>query len=67
MLSAPFNAAPAFSGFPVSSFPMASARFSAFAQSAPLFFQVGDCLRAETVAEANRLGFNAAMDIGTRW
>ena len=40
---------------------------AAFAQSAPLFFQVGDCLRAETVAEANRLGFNAAMDIGTRW
>ena len=39
----------------------------AFAQAAPLFFQVGDCLRADTIAEANRLGFNAAMDIGTRW
>ena len=40
---------------------------AAFAQAAPLFFQVGDCLNARTIAEANRLGFNAAMDIGTRW
>ena len=39
----------------------------AFAQSAPLFYQVGDCLIAKNIYEANRLGFNAAMEIGTRW
>ena len=38
-----------------------------FAQSAPLFYQVGDCLAAKNIYEANRLGFNAAMEIGTRW
>ena len=37
-----------------------------FAQAAPLFYQVGDCLSAKTIYEANRLGFNAAMDLGTR-
>ena len=40
---------------------------AAFAQCAPQFCQVGDCLSVKTIAEANRLGFNAAMDIGTRW
>ncbi len=38
-----------------------------FAQSAPIFYQVGDCLAAKNIYEANRLGFNAAMEIGTRW
>ncbi len=38
-----------------------------FAQSAPLFYQVGDCLAVKNIYEANRLGFNAAMEIGTRW
>ena len=38
---------------------------AAFAQAAPLFYQVGDCLSANTIYEANRLGFNAAMDLGT--
>ena len=40
---------------------------AAFAQAAPIFYQVGDCLAARNVAEANRLGFNAAMELGTRW
>ncbi len=40
---------------------------AAFAQAAPLFYQVGDCLAATNMAEANRLGFNAAMELGTRW
>jgi pyruvate/2-oxoglutarate dehydrogenase complex dihydrolipoamide dehydrogenase (E3) component len=40
---------------------------AAFAQAAPLFYQVGDCLAATNVAEANRLAFNAAMEIGTRF
>lgn len=43
------------------------AEAAAFAQSAPLFYQVGDCLSATNIYEANRLGFNAAMEIGTRW
>ena len=43
------------------------AEAAAFAQAAPLFYQVGDCLNAKTICEANRLGFNAAMDLGTRW
>ena len=30
-----------------------------------LFYQVGDCLSAKNICEANRLGFNAAMDLGT--
>ena len=38
----------------------------AFAQAAPLFYQVGDCLSVKNIAEANRLGFNAAMELGTR-
>lgn len=40
---------------------------AAFAQAAPLFYQVGDCLAANNIYEANRLGFQAAMEIGTRW
>ncbi|MBR2832151.1 MAG: FAD-dependent oxidoreductase [Oscillospiraceae bacterium] len=40
---------------------------AAFAQAAPVFYQVGDCLAAANIAEANRLGFNAAMELGTRW
>ena len=40
---------------------------AAFAQAAPLFYQVGDCLAATNIYEANRLGFNAAMELGTRW
>ncbi len=37
---------------------------AAFAGAAPLFYQVGDCLSAKNICEANRLGFNAAMDLG---
>ncbi len=40
---------------------------AAFAQAAPVFYQVGDCLAAKNIYEANRLAFNAAMEIGTRW
>ena len=40
---------------------------AAFAQAAPLFYQVGDCLAVKNIAEANRLGFQAAMELGTRW
>ena len=40
---------------------------AAFALSAPIFYQVGDCLAATNIAEANRRGFSAAMEIGTRW
>lgn len=40
---------------------------SSFAQAAPVFYQVGDCLAATNIYEANRLAFNAAMEIGTRW
>ena len=43
------------------------AEAAAFAQAAPLFYQVGDCLAAANIYEANRLAFNAAMEIGTRW
>ena len=39
---------------------------AAFAQAAPQFFQIGDCLSAKNIYEANRLGYNAAMDLGTR-
>ena len=43
------------------------AEAAAFAQAAPIFYQVGDCLSVKNICEANRLGFNAAMDLGTRW
>ena len=37
---------------------------AAFALCAPTFYPIGDCLAAKNVYEANRLGFNVAMDIG---
>jgi pyruvate/2-oxoglutarate dehydrogenase complex dihydrolipoamide dehydrogenase (E3) component len=37
---------------------------AAYALSAPIFYPIGDCLTAKTIAEANRLGYNVAMDIG---
>lgn len=37
---------------------------SAFALCAPVFYPIGDCLSAKNVYEANRLGYNVAMDIG---
>ena len=37
---------------------------AAFARCAPVFYAIGDCLAARNVYEANRLGFNVAMDIG---
>lgn len=37
---------------------------AAYALSAPIFYAVGDCLAAKTIYEANRLGYNVAMDIG---
>ena len=37
---------------------------AAFAPCAPVFYPIGDCLAAKNVYEANRLGFNVAMDIG---
>ena len=40
---------------------------AAFAQCAPLFYQVGDCLAATNIYEANRLAYCAAMEIGTRY
>ena len=40
---------------------------AAFAQAAPLFYQIGDCLAVKNIAEANRLGFQAGMEIGTRF
>ena len=40
---------------------------AAFAQAAPQFSQIGDCLAAKNIYEANRLGFNVAMDLGARW
>ena len=40
---------------------------AAFAQSAPLFYQIGDCLAVKNIYEANRLVYNAAMELGTRW
>ena len=40
---------------------------AAFAQSAPLFYQIGDCLAVKNIYEANRLGYNTAMELGTRW
>lgn len=43
------------------------AEAAAFSQAAPIFYQVGDCLAATNIYEANRLGFNAAMELGTRW
>jgi NADPH-dependent 2,4-dienoyl-CoA reductase/sulfur reductase-like enzyme len=39
---------------------------SAYALCAPVFYPIGDCLAAKTVYEANRLGFNVAMDIGKK-
>ncbi len=39
----------------------------AFALSAPIFYQIGDCLFPKNIYEANRLGYNAAMDIGQYW
>lgn len=39
---------------------------SAYALCAPIFYPIGDCLAARTVYEANRLGFNVAMDIGKK-
>ncbi len=41
-------------------------RAAAFAVCAPVFYAIGDCLAAKNVYEANRLGFNVAMDIGKR-
>ena len=40
---------------------------SAYALCAPVFYPIGDCLAAGKVYEANRLGFNVAMDIGKKW
>ena len=40
---------------------------AAFASAAPLFYQIGDCLAAKNIYEANRLGYSAAMELGTRW
>lgn len=37
---------------------------AAYALCAPVFYPIGDCLAAKTVYEANRLGYNVAMDIG---
>ena len=37
---------------------------AAYALCAPVFYAIGDCLAAKTVYEANRLGYNVAMDIG---
>ena len=37
---------------------------AAFGLTAPVFYPIGDCLAAKNVYEANRLGFNVAMDIG---
>ena len=36
----------------------------AFALTAPIFYPIGDCLAVKNVYEANRLGYNVAMDIG---
>lgn len=40
------------------------AEAAAYGLSAPTFYAIGDCLAAKTVYEANRLGYNVAMDIG---
>ena len=37
---------------------------AAFALCAPVFYPIGDCLSAKNIYEANRLGYNVAMDIG---
>ena len=37
---------------------------SAYALCAPIFYPIGDCLAVKNIAEANRLGYNVAMDIG---
>ncbi len=37
---------------------------AAYALCAPVFYPIGDCLAAKTIYEANRLGYNVAMDIG---
>jgi len=40
------------------------AEAAAFGLCAPVFYPIGDCLAAKNVYEANRLGYNVAMDIG---
>ena len=37
---------------------------ASYALSAPIFYAIADCLAVKNIAEANRLGFNVAMDIG---
>ncbi len=37
---------------------------TSYALSAPIFYAIGDCLAVKNIAEANRLGYNVAMDIG---
>ena len=37
---------------------------ASYALSAPIFYAIGDCLAVKNIAEANRLGYNIAMDIG---
>lgn len=37
---------------------------SAYALCAPIFYPIGDCLSVKNIYEANRLGYNVAMDIG---
>ncbi len=37
---------------------------AAFGLCAPVFYPIGDCLTVKNIYEANRLGFNVAMDIG---
>ena len=37
---------------------------SAYALCAPIFYPIGDCLAVKNIYEANRLGYNVAMDIG---
>ena len=37
---------------------------AAFAQCAPITYQIGDCSRPANILEANRLGYNVAMDLG---
>ena len=39
-------------------------RVRSYGLAAPVFYPIGDCLAAKNVYEANRLGFNVAMDIG---
>ena len=37
---------------------------AAFGLCAPVFYPIGDCVAAKNVYEANRVGYNVAMDIG---